>query len=176
LAILNVGDKADPNWLGRLRQDGDTVYVLAPRGVGPTQWTRRNPPNTVERSHVLLGRTVDGGRVQDIAAAARYLKAKGGGKTPVFVAGRGAGAVLAAYAALLEPDIAGAVLEKPPLTHMAADAPQFLNVLRVCDVPDALGMLAPRPLEIRGVAGADAEKVAAAYAAAGKPAALVVGP
>jgi hypothetical protein len=27
-------------------------------------------------------------------------------------------------------------------------APQFLNVLRVCDVPESLGLLAPRPLRI----------------------------
>lgn len=176
LAIMNPGDKADRNWLGRLRRDGDAVYVLAPRGIGPTQWTRRNPPNTVERSHALLGRTVDGGRVQDIVAAARYLKAKVGGKAPVLVAGRGAGAVLAAYAALLEPDIAGAVLEKPLLTHMLPTAPQFLNVLRVCDVPEALAMLAPRPLEIRGLPPAELEKVTKAYAAAGKSEALVVRP
>jgi hypothetical protein len=40
------------------------------------------------------------------------------------------------------------VLYNPPLTHMAPDAPQFLNILRVCDVPDMLGALAPLPLTI----------------------------
>ena len=100
------------------------MYLCAPRGVDGTRWTRKNPPNYVERSHVLLGRTVDAGRVLDVAAVARYLYGKHGGKMPVYVLGEGPAGVLAAYAALWEPDIAGAILNKPPLSHMDADAPR----------------------------------------------------
>ena len=172
----NKDELADPDWLGAVRKDGDAVWLLAPRGVGPTRWTRKNPPNYVERCHLLLGRTADGGRVQDIVAAARYLHARYEGKVPVHVAGHGAGAVLAAYAALLEDEISGAVLDAPLLTHTLAEAPQLLNVLRVCDVPDALGMLAPRPLEVRGGEKASLAKVAKAYTAAGAAKALVLLP
>ena len=133
--------------------------------MGQTHWTQKNPPNYVERSHVLLGRTVDTGRVWDIIATARYLHAEHA-DIPLYVAGEGPGAVLAAYAALLEPDIAGVIAIDPPSSHMDAKAPQFLNVLRVCDIPDVFGMLAPRPLTLRGWAGDASAKVAQIYAAA----------
>jgi len=152
--------------LEALRQWGDVVYACTPRGAGPTRWTRKNPPNYVERAHVLLGRTVDAGRVWDVIAAARHLRAKYPDRL-ISVAGEGAAAVLAAYAALLEPEIAGVVAIRPPASHMDPDAPQFLNVLRVCDIPDVLGMLAPRPLTLRGWEGEAQAKVARIYAAAG---------
>jgi hypothetical protein len=56
---------------------------------------------------------------------------------------------------------------------MAPGAPRFLNVLRVCDIPDILGMIAPRPLTIYGGADEPLEKVAKVYAAAGDAAKLV---
>lgn len=141
-------NESTSNWLRRVHEPGDHVYVCVPRGVGPIRWIRKNPPNYVERSHVLLGRTVDTGRVWDIIATSRYLHGKYNGDIPVYVLGEGAAGVLAAYAALWEPEIAGVILNRPSLSHMNAEAPQFLNALRVCDVPDVLGMLAPRALTI----------------------------
>jgi hypothetical protein len=157
-----------PAWLDRLHDAGDEVYLCDPRGVGRTRWTRKNPPNYVQRAHALLGRTVDTGRVWDIAAAARYLHAAGHGQTPVFVAGEGPAGVLAAYAALWEPEIAGAILSRPPPSHADDGAPPLLNVLRVCDISDVLGMLAPRPLQIETARGQGWDKVGAIYAAAGQ--------
>lgn len=162
------------DWLERVRAPGDDVYLCAPRGVGRTRWTRKNPPNYVERAHALLGRTVDTGRVWDVAAAARYLCATRGGKVPIYVAGEGPAGVLAAYAALWEPQIAGAILNRPPLGHMEPDAPPLLNVLRVCDIPDVLGMLAPRPLVIYTDHTGSLEKVAEIYRAAGATGRYVV--
>ena len=57
---------------------------------------------------------------------------------------------------------------------MASETPQFLNVLRVCDVPDALGMIAPRPLTVYGCRPESLAKTAAIYAAAGCPEKLVI--
>jgi dienelactone hydrolase len=161
-----VSDPAAP-WLARLRQPGDELYICSPRGVGNTGWTQKDPPNYVARSHALLGRTVDTGRVWDIAAAARYLSAKHGGKTPVFVVGEGPAGVLAAYAALWEPDIAGVILRQPPTSHSQSDAPPLLNVLRVCDIPEVFGMLAPRPLTLDATPCPGWDRVAAIYSAAG---------
>ncbi|MCL5282945.1 MAG: prolyl oligopeptidase family serine peptidase, partial [Planctomycetes bacterium] len=104
---------------GQVREPGSQMNVCVPRGVGETRWTQKNPPNYVERSHALLGRTVDAGRVWDIIATARYLRAKDS-SIPVYVAGEGPGAVLAAYAALLEPDIAGVIASNPPWQSAAA--------------------------------------------------------
>jgi hypothetical protein len=140
-------DAAIPGWIDTFRQTSDRLYRCDPRGTGETRWTSRNPPNYVARSHVLLGRTVDTGRVFDVIAAARHLR-EIYKDIPVCAVGEGGGAILAAYAAVLEPDIAGAVAHQPPLTHMDPAAPQFLNVLRVADVPELMGLVAPRPLTI----------------------------
>ncbi len=166
LGVQNADPKAPvTDFLRQIQQAGDTLYLCEPRGVGATRWTRKNPPNYVERSHVLLGRTVDEGRVWDLIAVARALRERHGG-VPVILAGEGAGGVLAAYAALWEPDIAGVILRHPPTTHMDNAAPQFLNVLRVCDIPDALGLLAPRSVTLIGSDNAAWQKTAAIYAAA----------
>jgi dienelactone hydrolase len=170
--LLDVRDpsaaEGEPKWmdLARVAQAGDVAYQVTPRGLDETRWTRKNPPNYVERCHVLLGRTVDTGRVWDVAAAARYLHAKYEGKVSVVVMGKRAGGMLAAYAALWEPEIAGAIVDQPPLDPMAPDAPVILNVLRVCEPGDLLGLLAPRPLSVVGHKPEALAKVTAIYAAA----------
>jgi cephalosporin-C deacetylase-like acetyl esterase len=169
LVVLNEDEGGTtPAWVKDVAAEGQAVVLCEPRGVGATRWTRKDPPNYVERSHALLGRTVDTGRVWDVIAAAKTVaKGDGGEEVPVSVAGRGAAGVIAAYAAVLdEQAVAGATLVKPPASHMADGAPQFLNVLRVCDVPDALGLIAPRPLTIVGSGRDTFAKTVTAYAAA----------
>jgi dienelactone hydrolase len=118
-------------------------HVVAPRGFAHTTWTSKSPPNYVERAHPLLGQTVDQGRVRDIAAVVR---AAGGKDVTWTVKGYGQAGILAAYAALFEPSITEVVIIDPPSSHK--DGPHFLGVLRVLDIPDALGLLAPRKLTI----------------------------
>ena len=59
-----------PEWVSEVAGSDQEVVLCEPWGIGGTKWTRKNGPNYVERSHVLLGRTVDAGRVWDVAAAA----------------------------------------------------------------------------------------------------------
>jgi hypothetical protein len=171
LTVLNADEAGmTPEWLKDLKEEGQVVVLCEPRGIGATRWTRKNGPNYVERSHVLLGRTVDAGRVWDVVAAARYLAANSatdGKNQPIHVAGKGSAGLLAAYAAVLDDVIASVKLVSPPATHMESSAPQFLNVLRVCDVPDALGLIAPRPLTIIQSKADSFAKTKAAYLAAG---------
>jgi hypothetical protein len=96
---------------------------------------------------VLLGRTVELGQITDVASVARRLHAMHP-QLPLCVAGSRRAAVVAAYAALLEPDVSQVVVRKPPASHQDADAPCLLNVMRVCDIPQVLGMLAPRRLQL----------------------------
>jgi hypothetical protein len=103
--------------------------------------------------------------VWDIIAAAAYLKQSQ--HAEVRVAGRGAAAVLAAYAAALNERIDGAAVVHPMLSHMEDGAPQFLNVLRICDVPHVLGLIAPRPLDIQQAEAEKLEHLKRAYGAAG---------
>jgi hypothetical protein len=159
--------------LRQVSQPGDLLYLCEPRGFGPTRWTRKNPPNYVERSHVLLGRTVDTGRVWDIIATARAVRERQAQRETLVLLGDGEAGLLAAYAALWESAIDALILRDPPLTHMHPDAPQFLNVLRVADAPEILGMLAPRPLAVLGSPGSTWPRVVEIYRAAGAEEVLV---
>jgi len=164
LAVLGSDDSLDatPEWLARLAGDA-AVLLVAPRGTGPTRW--QDPaPFTIQRSLALLGRTVDSGRVEDVlAVAAHVLRGKTSAKWTVT--GRGQAGVIAAYAALFEPRVAEIVAVDPPTTHR--DGPIFLNVLRVLDVPDALGLLAPRPLTILTLKEGGFARTASIYSVAG---------
>jgi dienelactone hydrolase len=146
VGILLVGNPQEdvssrPAWVTAAIGSGE-FHVITPR----SGWTVKSPPNYVERSHALLGHTADEGRVRDIAAAARYLAETDGQKRPWKVVARGRDGILAAYAALLEPSITEVIIVDPPTSHR--DGPIFLNVLRVLDIPEALGLLAPRPLTL----------------------------
>jgi dienelactone hydrolase len=144
-----------PEWAKPLVGPGPHV-LFKPRGG----WTRKNPPNTVERAHALLGATVDSARVLEIADRIRTLG------VPCNVVGRGQAGVLGAYAALLEPTrVQEVTLLDPPSSHR--EGPQFLSVLRVCDIPEALGCLAPHRLRILGGKKEAFERTAEIYRAAG---------
>ena len=114
---------------------------------------------------------MDAGRVWDAIAAAQYVSSNsriGTGQTtlPVHIAGQGAAGVIAAYAAALNDQIASVTVVSPPATHMDRRAPQLLNALRVCDIPDVLGLIAPRSLTMLGAEPAHFDKTTAAYTAA----------
>ncbi len=161
------GEELEWTWLKEIAGEQDGIYACKPRGIGDGRWTRKNPPNYVERAHYVLGRTVDSGRVWDLAATARYLRELHGGRAQVYLAGAGAAGVVSAYAALLEPDVAGLALFHPPSSHMEDSAPALLNVLRVCDIPEAVGMLAPRPVTVVGAPEAWSQVPISIYRAAG---------
>jgi cephalosporin-C deacetylase-like acetyl esterase len=140
LVVLNSDEddeEARKIWNSRFPTD-DIQRGNYTRNGGPFRWTRKNPPNTVERSLALLGETVDSGRLQDVVEDAAYYSDFGG---KYRMAGRGQAGVLAAYAALFEPSIKEVVIVDPPTSHR--DGPHFLNVERVLDLPTALGLLAP---------------------------------
>ena len=81
------------------------------------------------------------------------------------VSGKGQNGIIAAYAAFFEPSIKEVVVINPPKSHK--DGPHFLGVLRVLDIPEALGLLAPTPLTIIGGNDPAFDRTAAIYKAAG---------
>ncbi len=141
---LVLANRADAVWY-RTVSKGKVLAAFYPRGwYAP--WTNNSPPNYVDRAHALLGGTTDTGRLYDILSVARNSnRRKDEGRTRLV--GRGQGGIIAAYAALLAPSLAGdksiteVVIVDPPTSHR--DGPIFLNVLRVLDIPEALGLLAP---------------------------------
>ncbi len=167
LVVSNQTLAEIPESLTKQLDPRDAVFILQPRGIGPSAWTRKNPPNYVERSHALLGRTVDGDRVLDVATTAKWLKTQFASH-PVWVAGTGSEAVLAAYTALWEPDITGVIAVAPPASHLENTAPQFLNILRVADIPTMFGVLG-KPLQLRDAPEGVRNTAAGWYRAAGIP-------
>ena len=92
---------------------------------------------------MLLGQTLDGMRVWDIRCAAQAVKALPEfRKTPLYVRAKGQMGVNAAYAALFEPEIQKLKLEGLPASH--TEGPDYLNVLKVGDIPQVLEMLGDR--------------------------------
>jgi dienelactone hydrolase len=138
---------------------GENYWGLLPRG----SWTKKSPPNYVERAHALVGQTPDLGRVRDIITTFKAIREQEK-ETPAVI-GVGSSAVLVAYAALFEPSIKEVILIDPPKSHLVG--PHFLGVLRVLDIPEALGMLAPTRLTLINAKDAAFDRTAAIYQAAG---------
>ncbi|MBC7815696.1 MAG: prolyl oligopeptidase family serine peptidase, partial [Planctomycetaceae bacterium] len=168
LVVLNADEPEGklPAWANDVLPKGQPATVLSPRGSGEfSAWTRKNPPNYVERAHALLGRTVDAGRVWDVQATARWLHEAEGNELSIGVLGKGQAGVLGAYAALFENCIAEVTLVDPPSTHR--DGPHFLGVMKVLDVPDALGLLAPRQVKLVNTKDTAFDRAINAYKASG---------
>lgn len=168
LVILNANEAEGklPAWAEKVIPHGQATVILSPRGCGETsKWTEKNPPNYVARAHALLGRTIDSGRLWDVQAVARMLHETEGNELTIGVAGQGTAGILGAYAALNETSIAEVVAVDPPASHRTG--PILLNVLKVLDIPDALGMLAPRHLTLVNAKDATFNRTTKLYEAAG---------
>lgn len=150
----------------RLLEQGGSVVWFAPRGLGPGVWSGDERKQThIRRRFMLLGQTLDGMRVWDIhQALAAWRRVAPSSAGAPLLSGQGGMAVNTLYAALFEPrdsvrldlrDLpashltGGAGLEGTPSATAAgsgqqqpsaasAGCPDYLNVLRVLDVPQAL--------------------------------------
>lgn len=116
--------------------------------VHARDWTERPMTASARRDLIRnamhVGTSPDAMRVADVLEAfALFRKEAGVGK--IMVAGKGSDAGVVLYAALLEPGIDGVVQIAPTESHW--QGPMFLSILRYTDLPEAAGMLAPRPLE-----------------------------
>ncbi len=127
--------------------------TIAPRGVGPTRWStvgadgKTSIDHQIRRRFALLGQTLDGQRVWDVRRAVACLRTVGDLKNvPLWLQGKGDMAGVVLYAALFEPGIARLDLWHPPASHQ--QGPTFLNVRRILDMPQAVGLVFPRQVRI----------------------------
>lgn len=136
-------DEAAWRQLAARAKDSESLILFPPRGIGPSNWGGDDKFRThVRRRFMLLGQTLDGMRVWDIRrgiSAARQLLAPAA-KTVVLEA-RGEMAVNALYASLWEERVE-LDLDRPPSSHKIG--PDYLNVLRLLDVPEALALAAEK--------------------------------
>jgi dienelactone hydrolase len=124
-------------------EDGMLCF-FSPRGIGLTAWDQ-SPSKQIQhrRRFMLLGQTLDGMRVWDLRRAIQTVR-----QIPDcadvelgLIAGHET-ASTALYAALFEPRIASLDLQHLPHSHR--QSPNFLNVQRFLDVPQAVAMAAER--------------------------------
>ena len=127
-----------------LATNNSVFAYIAPRGVGPTAWSGDAKKQIqIRRRFMLLGQTLDGMRVWDIRRALQAVQSfRSLQGVPLSVEAKRDLAVDALYASLFESGIAGLDLRQIPTTHR--DGPDYLNVLRVLDIPQAMAMAADR--------------------------------
>ena len=91
---------------------------------------------------MLLGQTLDSMRVWDIRTAIQSLGTLESTRAPVELSARGPMSINALYASLFEDNVQTLQLVNPPASHR--DGPDYLNVLKVLDIPEALDLARTR--------------------------------
>jgi dienelactone hydrolase len=134
--------------------DGTTVY-FAPRGVGPTEWSRDERERThIRRRFMLLGQTADAMRVFDVV---RLLDALDGvdrfSGTSRRLRGSGEAAAWALYASLMADGVSKLSLDGLPPRNR--DGISLLNVSRFVEMPQLVLMAADQCGEVRLSASAE---------------------
>lgn len=125
------------------------LAFLPPRGIGATAWSGDEKAQVqVRRRFMLLGQTLEGMRVWDVRRAVEALRQPDVfGEKPVHLSGERHQAVNALYASLFADGVSSLELIAPPASHHTG--PDYLNVLRFLDVPQALAMAADqRPVKV----------------------------
>lgn len=120
------------------------MAYVAPRGVGPTAFTRDEKKYVqILRRFPLLGQTLEGMQIYDTRRAIQALRAQPAfSKTPLWLQADGRMAGVALYASLFEPEVARLDLHDLPKSHV--DGPHLLNVLKTLDMPAAVALAAER--------------------------------
>jgi dienelactone hydrolase len=127
-----------------LESSRTAMAFFAPRGIGLSSWSGDARRKTqIRRRFMLLGETLDSVRVWDIRRACQALRL--GPQTTAAKLELSAlrqMAVDVTYASLFETGIDRLHLTSPAASHRSG--PDYLNVLRVLDVPQAVAMAMER--------------------------------
>lgn len=133
-----------------------TVAFFAPRGIGPTEWTRDAKKRVhIDRRFNLLGRTLDSARVWDTLQATESLREIMGGDATIELRGSDEAAGWSLHAALFTRNVA-----KLDLKNLSTDylqGPYFLNISREATITDAVHLVRNH-CEFLGVQSDDPEK------------------
>jgi cephalosporin-C deacetylase-like acetyl esterase len=119
------------------------ILVLNPRfteqSMTPAEYA------DMERSSVWVGRSIAAAQVWDILRALDWAtREEKLSASSIAIYGKGEMGILCLYAALFDERIKQVILTDPPGSHW--QGPALLNVLRVTDIPEIAGALAPRRL------------------------------
>ena len=131
-------------FLQMCRQPDAYHVFFAPRGIGPTEWTRNERERVhIRRRFALLGQTDDSARVWDTRRAIQAVRSIPSlSEIPLTISSKGRAAGWGVYASLFEPPVADLQLTDLPVDH--ASGPILLNVSRILEFPQAVAMAADR--------------------------------
>lgn len=126
-----------------------TLVFCAPRGVGPTEWSRDERKRTqVRRRFMQLGQTAAGMQIWDVRRALMALtRVDAIGAHPLQIHATGEAGIWALYASLYQPRVHELVLEDLPTSNR--DAPDLLNVSRFLELTHLLMWVTHRNDEIK---------------------------
>ncbi|MGL5094457.1 MAG: hypothetical protein ACRDD1_02650 [Planctomycetia bacterium] len=118
--------------------------AVPPRDCGPNQWGPGERRQTnVRRRLVLVGKTLDEGRIWDVRRGVQALRSiERLSSARRWLNGEGEAAGWALYAGLFEPTVERFDLHQLPTTHRVG--PNLMNVLQVLDMPQAVALALPR--------------------------------
>ncbi|RFC45230.1 MAG: Cephalosporin-C deacetylase [Verrucomicrobia bacterium] len=130
----------------REHDPAELLLLVAPRGfseagkqgIQAVPWASDPKELTrIRRRFMLTGATLDSSRVFDIKRCVEKLR-EVSPHAKISLTASGPQAVNTLYASLFTPSIHKLQLEKTPLTHEAAEVPDYLGILRVIDIPQTL--------------------------------------
>ena len=150
-----AADAGEGNDILALVREGHVVLAPDLRGWGESE--AQEAYQTAMRA-ILIGKTMVGMQVTDLLASASYLATRDDvDAARIGVVGKGNGALIALYAAALDPRISRTVCEGPFLSYLEMARARLYEdlggvlvpgVLKVFDLPDVAAAVAPRPLWI----------------------------
>jgi dienelactone hydrolase len=133
---------------GKLDDQASPTALVLPRGIGKGAWPQSRDAH-LRRRFYLLGETLDGQRVWDVRRALALLPMREQGRdVEVTLAGRDDMAAVSLWAAVFEPSITSIELIDPPAT--VREGPALLNLERILDMPQAVALVFPRPVTLKG--------------------------
>jgi len=127
---------------------GVNLLVVEPSGVDSAEFPK-NQRQHVLRLAMLVGETLTSLRVRDALGAVRALASHSAvDPKGIYLWGKGELAVPALYAAAVDQQVAGVLLEDAPERHTSETA--LFRILRYADVPQSAALIFPRPLIFLG--------------------------
>lgn len=136
---------------------GWTRAYFSARGIGESSWSPGSQWH-LRRASAWTGRTIASMRVYDVLRCLETIRQLPGvDKNRIALAAQGEMAAVALYAALLDGNLHSLLISNPPATQNAPSNPdgtgeaiEMLNCLRVTDLPQVAGILAPTKLYFVG--------------------------
>lgn len=155
--------------------NGWTRAYFSARGIGESSWSPGSQWH-LRRAAAWTGRTIASMRVYDVLRCLETVRQLPGvDKDRIALAARGEMAAVALYAALLDGNLHSLIIANAPPTQNAPSNPdgtgeaiEMLNCLRVTDLPQVAGILAPTKVYFIGKPHENYEWAKQTMAAVGK--------